>query len=281
MCIVIQHLLHKLSNPFDPGLTYHHKTTIGFFDKKIATISKIKCDNFTMPRELVPLPAVQLVRASNVPALLDGIRPQWQAKSLIERVKRLIEVDPSSACQRLLNAAIYDLKEKVVIAGIDIATEAAKQNKLPPINTAEDIENYSTSKLIDLTYRMGLLSRPEWRRVSRCYEIRRDLEHEDDEYEAGVEDCVYIFTTCIEVVLSKDPVQLVKVTDFKELIEQATAIVPDPVLLEDYESAPQPRQEEIFKLLISHALDKEKPDLVNKMLIAAFRIYAQSLGSLY
>jgi hypothetical protein len=40
---------------------------------------------------------------------------------------------------------------------------------------------------------MGLLPRPEWRRVTRCYEIRRDLEHEDDEYEATVEDCIYIF----------------------------------------------------------------------------------------
>ena len=74
---------------------------------------------------------------------------------------------------------------------------------------------------------MGLLSRPEWRRVCRCYEIRRDLEHEDDEYEAGVEDCVYIFSTCIDVVLSRDPILIVRVTDFKELIEQASSIVPD------------------------------------------------------
>ena len=217
-----------------------------------------------MENEVVPMPSVQLIRASNVPNLLENIRPQWQAKSLIERVRRLIEVDPSSACQRLLNAAIHDLREKVVVAGIDIASEAAKQNKLPPVNTAENIENYSSSKLIDLSYRMGLLSRPEWRRVSRCYEIRRDLEHEDDEYEAGVEDCVYIFTTCIDVILSRDPVQLVKVTDFKELIEQASAVVPDHVLLEDYENAPQPRQEEIFKFLVSHALDKSKPDLVQQ-----------------
>lgn len=217
-----------------------------------------------MSGELVPLPSVQLIKANNVPNLLTSIRPQWQAKSLIERVHRLIEVDPSSACQRLLNAAIHDLREKVIIAGVDIASEAAKQNRLPPVGTSEDIENYPTAKLIDLSYRMGLLSRPEWRRVSRCYEIRRDLEHEDDEYEAGVEDCVYIFTTCVEVILSRDPVQLVKVTDFKELIEQASAVVPDRVVLEDYENAPQPRQEEIFKFLISHALDKGKSDLVQQ-----------------
>jgi len=177
-----------------------------------------------MSRELVPMPAVEMVRDANVPALLGKIRPQWQAKSLIGRVHRLLEVDPSSAGQRLFNASIHDLKEKVVIAGIDMAGEAARQNKLPPVTDAEDIENYPTAKLIDLAYRMGLLSRPEWRRVSRCYEIRRDLEHEDDEYEAGVEDCVYIFSTCVEVILSRDPIQLIKVTDFKEIIEQSTSI---------------------------------------------------------
>ena len=217
-----------------------------------------------MVKELIPMPSVELVRSSSVPKLLNQIRPQWQAKSLIERVKRLIDVDPSSACQRLLNAAVHDLRDKVLVAGIDIAEEAAKQHKLPTVKSAEDVENYSTSKLIDLAYRMGLLSRPEWRRVSRCYEIRRDLEHEDDEYEAGVEDCVYIFTTCIEVILSRDPIQLVRVTDFKELIEQASSIVPDETLLEDYEGAPNPRQEEIFKFLISHALDKQKADLVQQ-----------------
>lgn len=213
-----------------------------------------------MTNEIVPKPNVELVRAANVPATLSKIRPQWQAKSLIERVKTLLAVDPSSACQRLLNASIHDLREKVIIAGVDIASEAAKQYRLPPVTSPDDIEHYSTSKLIDLAYRMGLLSRPEWRRVSRCYEIRRDLEHEDDEYEAGVEDCVYIFSTCIEVILSRDPIQLVRVTDFKELIEQASAIVPDQVVLEDYGRAPQKRQEEILKFLLSQALDRSTAD---------------------
>jgi hypothetical protein len=217
-----------------------------------------------MANELVPAPSVELIRASNVPALLARIRPQWQAKALIDRVRRLLDVDPSSACQRLLNAALHDLREKILISGIDIATEAAQQYKLPPITNPDDVENYPTAKLIDLAYRMGLLSRAEWRRVNRCYEIRRDLEHEDDEYEAGIEDCVYIFTTCIEVILSRDPIQLVRVTDFKELIEQASAVVPDRVFLEDFQNAPQPRQEEILKFLISQALNKGIPDVVQQ-----------------
>jgi hypothetical protein len=217
-----------------------------------------------MSTKLIPLPSVELVKASDAPYLLDQVRPAWQAKSLIERVRRLIDVDPSSACQRLLNAAIHDLREKVLIAGLDIAGEAAKQNSLPAVNKAEDIENYSTAKLIDLAYRIGLLSRPEWRRVHRCYEIRRDLEHEDDEYEAGVEDCIYIFKTCVEVILARDPIHVLRVTDVKVLIEQATAVAPSATLLQDYERAPQPRQEEISKFLVAIATDKSQSDLVQQ-----------------
>ena len=164
----------------------------------------------------------------------------------------------------MLNAALHDLREKIKIAGLDIAGEAASQHRLPPVSTVDDVDNYSSLKIIDLSYRMGLLSRPEWRRVSRCYEIRRDLEHEDDEYEAGVEDCVYIFTTCIEVILARDPIQVLRVTDVKVVVEQPLAAIPDHVLLEDYQHAPQPRQTEILKLLTSLALDAKKPDLVQQ-----------------
>lgn len=217
-----------------------------------------------MANEIIPSPNVALAKAENMPGLLQQIRPQWQAKNLIERVRRLVEVDPSSACQRVFNAAIHDLREKIVIAGVDIAGEAASQYKLPPVTKDEDVENYSTARIIDLAYRMGLLNRAEWRRMSRCYEIRRDLEHEDDEYEAGIEDLVYIFHTAVDVVLAKDPIQLVKLTDFKDLVEQAQASVPDDVLLEDFQSAPQPRQEQIGKFLIATALDKDQSDLVQQ-----------------
>lgn len=213
---------------------------------------------------LVPAANVEMMESSGVPELMHKIRPQWQAKSLIQRVSRLLEVDPSSACQRLFNAAIHDLREKVVVAGIDIAKEAAVQFKLPPIAKDEDIEDYSTAKVIDLAYRMGLLTRPEWRRVCRSYEIRRDLEHEDDEYEAGIEDCVYIFNTCIEVILSTDPVELLKIADVKDLVEQASQAQPGEELLVDFERAPKPRQLEILKFLVGISLDKDKSDIIQQ-----------------
>lgn len=200
-----------------------------------------------------------------VHGLMARIRPHWQAKSLIERVQKLLPADPSSACQRLLNAAFHDLKDKVTLAGLDIAKQAAELAKLPPVGKAEDVENYSADKLLDLCYEMGLLARPEWRRMKRCYEIRRDLEHEDDEYEAGVEDCVYIFSTCIEVVLSKDPVQILRVTDVKSFIEKPERIYPSQELLDDYSQAPDPRQLEISKVLVATVLKAENADLVGHL----------------
>ncbi|RMI19690.1 MAG: hypothetical protein D6681_02805 [Calditrichaeota bacterium] len=212
----------------------------------------------------VSISRVELIKSSEVPELLKKIRPAWQAKNLISRVYRLINIDPSSACQRLFNAAIHDLREKIIVAGVDIASEAANRYKLPPINKNEDLEEYPTSKLIELAYRIGLLTRPEWRRLSRCYEIRRDLEHEDDEYEATIEDCVYIFRTCIEVVLSKDPIQLIRVTDVKQIIEAPDPVTPDQVLLTDFQCAPKTRQVEILKFLMSHALNEKQSDIVRQ-----------------
>ncbi|HDY7840670.1 TPA: hypothetical protein RQK35_003408 [Vibrio vulnificus] len=214
--------------------------------------------------ELIPSPNAEIVASSGVPVLLKEIRPEWQAKSLIQRVNKILPVDPSSACQRMFNAAMHDLREKICIAGLDIAKEAAEQYKLPPVSKHEDIENYSVSRIIDLAYRMGLLSRPEYRRILRAYDIRKDLEHEDDVYEAGVEDCVYIFKTCIDVVLSKDPVHLLKLTDVKDVVESPEPAVICDEVIEDYKHAPAPRQNEIYRFLISTALNKKQADIVRQ-----------------
>ena len=196
--------------------------------------------------------------------LLEQIRPYWKAKKLITRVKALLPVDPSSACQRIFNAAIHDLKEKIVLAGLDIAKEAAESNGLPTISKAEDIRELNTSKVISLAYRMGLLTRPEYRKLSRAYDIRKDLEHEDDEYEAGIEDCVYMFKTTIDVVLSKDPIELIKVQDFKDIIEQPEPAQLGASIITDYSSAPTQRQLEIASFLFYNALDESKPEIVRQ-----------------
>lgn len=174
-------------------------------------------------------------------------------------------MDPSSACQRLLNASIADLREKIKIAGLDIAKEAAVAHRLPPVERPDDVDNYSTAYIIDLAHRMGLLSRPEWRRMTRVYDIRRDLEHEDSEYEAGIEDCIYIFKTCIEAVLAKDPVSLIRVAEVKDIVQASGPAVADLRLVEDYEHAPDTRQTEILKFLVSMAaLNEQEPDLVRQ-----------------
>lgn len=203
-----------------------------------------------------------LVKYEPIGNLLGMIRPAWQAKDLIARVRKLLPVDPSSACQRVFNASIHDMRDKVIIAGVDIAKDAAKENKLPPVERAIDVEDYPTSKLIDLSYHMGIITHPQWRRLSRVYEIRRDLEHEDDEYEAEIEDVLYVFKTCVEVVLARDPIRPLPVTDVKEVVEQPNPAIPSPALLEDFEHAPQPRQLQIMGMLVNLALDSGKAQVV-------------------
>lgn len=217
------------------------------------------------------VPAGEPISKSGIQTLLDGIRPVWIGRNLIHRVVRLLPIDPSSACQRLFNAATHDLKEKILIMGVDLANEIATNYKLPTIKKEEDILEYNVSKTIDLAYRIGILTRPEWRRIHRCYEIRRDLEHEDDEYEAVLEDCFYIFKTTIDVVLSKDPIELLKVTDAKDLVESATNISVSEEFLTDFKSAPKGRQKEITELLISYASDDTKPDIVRENSVELMR----------
>ena len=186
--------------------------------------------------ETAVIPKAEVLPATSPDGLLLTIRPEWRHKSLIERVRRLLAIDPSSACQRLLNAAFHDLRQKVVIAGIDLAQQAAIANRLPPVNKPEDIlEAYSTSNLLDLSYRIGILNRPEWRRLQRAYEIRKDLEHEDDQYEAQPEDCFYIFKTSIEIVLAREPIEILRVADVEALIQQPEHVTPSTDFLGDYE----------------------------------------------
>lgn len=213
----------------------------------------------------------QVITNSGIKSLLNEIRPAWKGKNLIQRVEKILPVDPSSACQRLFNAAIHDLKEKIIVHGVDLAKEVAQNNRLPSVSKDEDLLEYNVSKTIDLAYHMGLLSRPEWRRIHRCYEIRRDLEHEDNEYEAVLEDCFYIFKTTIDVVLSKDPIELIRVKDAKELIESPSNIRITEEFLRDYKSAPKKRQSEISELLISYAYDEAKPDIVRENSVELMR----------
>ena len=59
--------------------------------------------------------------------------------------------------------------------------------------------------------------------MRRCYDIRRDLEHEDDEYEAEIEDVVYMFRSCVEIVLAQDPIQLLQVSEVEDVIRSPTS----------------------------------------------------------
>ncbi len=210
--------------------------------------------------------------------LLRRIRPEWRQKDLIKRVSILLPVDPSSACQRIFNASVHDLRSKILKAGLDIADEAASRFKLPSLKRPEDIlDAYSVTHVIDLSYRMGLLSRPDWRRLTRCYDIRRDLEHEDDEYVASPEDVVYIFKTCVEVVLSQDALELIRVADVAQALDSPDKFTPSVDFLESFRCAPHPRQFQIIEMLVGFALNSKKPDIGRQNAVELLRCFRATI----
>ncbi|MBI2848478.1 MAG: hypothetical protein HYX83_04815 [Chloroflexi bacterium] len=213
-------------------------------------------------KDLIPYEPKVPAEFSPVEQYLARVRPEWQAMPLVGRVKRLLPVDPSSACQRLLNAAGHDLRSKIRYLGLDLAKDVANTFGLPRVNNDEDLEDYPTARLYDLAFRLGLLNRAEWRRMNRAYEIRRDLEHEDDEYEATTADLIYIFETAIDVVLSREPVQVIQLQDVNAIVESDAPIQVAQDIIDDYRDAPPQRQAEVFEKVTFWSLDKERPELV-------------------
>jgi hypothetical protein len=137
---------------------------------------------------------------------------------------------------------------------------------------ADDVcDSYSPNHVLELAHRMGLLTRPEFHKLRRVYDIRRDLEHEDDEYEAGLEDLVYVFKSCIEIVLSRDPVELLRVADVQELIQAAQRVMLTVEAVGDYERAPDVRQREIAIYLVNTALNGKEADVVRQNAVEALR----------
>ncbi len=214
-----------------------------------------------MKNELI-LKEENLIIESKVSHLFDFIRESWKGRGLIERSIILLKVDPSSACQRMFNATISDLREKLILVGIDVVKSVTEIYKLEKVITDNDIKDYKTRGLIDLAHYTGLISYSDKNRLSRAYDIRNDLEHEDSQYEANEADVQYVFQTCIETVLSKDPVHLIKVADVQALIESSDRVLPDTIMIEDFKVALTPRQFEVIKRLIGISLDENKPDIV-------------------
>jgi hypothetical protein len=104
-----------------------------------------------------------------------------------------------------------------------------------------------------------------------AYDIRKNLEREDDEYEAQPEDCVYVFSTCVNIVLAREPIELIYITDVKAAIESPDRVSLTPDLLEDYGRAPEVRQTEIIRMLVGVARADKQPDLVRQNAVEVLR----------
>ena len=107
-------------------------------------------------KDIIPYEPKVPAEFTPVEQYLARVRPEWQDMPLVGRVKRLLPVDPSSACQRLLNAAGHDLRSKIRYLGLDLAKDVANTFGLPRVNNDEDLEDYPTARLYDLAFRLGV-----------------------------------------------------------------------------------------------------------------------------
>ena len=80
-----------------------------------------------------------------------------ELRSLIQRVERLLPFRAVLANGYSM-LTLHDHRDKIVLAGIDIARGVAEDHRLPPVTRSEDVlDGYSSSNVLDLAYRMGLL----------------------------------------------------------------------------------------------------------------------------
>jgi len=215
-----------------------------------------------MAEDVLKLKEENLIIESKVVHLFDDVREIWKDRNIIKRSLLLLKVDPSSACQRIFNAAIFDLKEKLILLGIDLIKTAVRIHKMEEINTTDDIKDYKTRNIIELSKNIGILSEVERSRMQRVYDIRNDLEHEDIVYEANESDVIYVFQTCIETVLSKDPIKVLRVSDIQKLIESKDRVYPEYSMVEDFKTTMGTNQLEIVEQLIGISLDERKDEVM-------------------
>ena len=152
------------------------------------------------PSSLPAMPADVL----HLSGILEGIRHDWKKRNLAPRIERLLEVDVSSACQRLFNATMQDLREKLVTAGMESIHKAATLHGLPPITGYHMLTYYPVLNLIELADVLDLLSGEERKRIMRCYQIICDLSQEDDGQRVDAGDILFLFEACVACVLGKE-----------------------------------------------------------------------------
>ncbi|MFC1862644.1 PAS domain S-box protein [Thermodesulfobacteriota bacterium] len=159
--------------------------------------------------------------------ILDGIRPSWKTRNLVSRVERLFDIDLNSACQRLFNAAIQDLREKILLTGVESIHKTTTLHDLPPISNDQSLKYYPILNLIELAHVLDLLSGEERKSILQCSRIFCDLAQENDE-EVDARDILFLFKACVTCLLDKESVQIAEGLKGKRTLDAAYGRSSDP-----------------------------------------------------
>ncbi len=189
---------------------------------------------------------------------LSEIREPWQTSRLVERVRQLISVDHSCACQKLFNTAIWDIKDKLGQWGEDFVYKIAYKNSKISRGTVNPISGLSTTELLNLSYRSKLLSFEQWQLITECYQIRCKLEHEDRYFEVSSLETEKFFDVCINEVLSVDSMEIKEYDNFETITELTELAVPSQLLLSSFGSMSLENQVDATTFLIDVATNSSE-----------------------
>ena len=82
-----------------------------------------------------------------------------------------------------------------------------------------------------------------------------------------------MFKTSIEAILSKEPVELLRIGDVQEVVNSDEPASPTAQFLKDYQSAPEPRQFEIAAFLVNTAINSKNADIVRQNAVELLRSF--------
>ena len=180
--------------------TLTHKMIFPIFDAEKSNVLSPK-SNVLSPYHLKKAMSYHLKKAMSY-------HPTWTDRNLVSRIEHLLKVDPSSACQRLFNATIQDLREKILGLEVENPCKTDFDLNLSPIVEKQRLTFCPTMQLIELSHKLRILTGAERERILRCYQIICELVREEDEYKLDAQKIIFLFKSCVSCVLGKEPVVL-------------------------------------------------------------------------
>ncbi|HTN45689.1 MAG TPA: hypothetical protein VL098_05025 [Flavipsychrobacter sp.] len=192
--------------------------------------------------------------ADSLNVMLGEIRHPLKDEGVVTQIQALLPSQTLGACELLFKVAIEDLERKLKNVGPEWVSEIASAGKQPIRSLGTDFKGGSADDIIDLSLKTGLLLSMDWKRLKHCSRILEDLKECNSE-RLLLENSRYVFSVLTDAVLSKAPLELLKVKEPEQLTGMEGIFSLSPKFYEAYEKAASDIQFDWIKQSIAVILD--------------------------